>query len=37
MIVLGYSTAVYAREMVWLLVPGLAIVIGLVSLKKILW
>ena len=35
MIVLGYVTAVHARDMVWLLVPALAIVLTLLSLGKI--
>jgi len=35
MIVLGYVTAVHARDMVWLLVPALAIVLTLLSIGKI--
>jgi hypothetical protein len=35
MIALGYVTAVYARDMVWLLVPALIIVFTLLSMGKI--
>ena len=35
MVVLGYLSAVYAQDLVWLLMPGLAIVIVLISIKKI--
>jgi len=35
MILLGYVTAVHARDMVWLLVTTLAIVFALLSLGKI--
>ena len=35
MVVLGYLSAVYAQDLVWLLIPGLAIVIVLVSVNKI--
>jgi len=35
MIALGYVTAVYARDLVWLLVTTLAIVFALLSMGKI--
>ncbi len=36
MIVLGYVTAMGAQDLVWLLVPGLALVIAIVAASKIL-
>jgi hypothetical protein len=36
MIVLGYWSAVGAQDLVWLLVPGLALLVAIVGLSKIL-
>jgi len=35
MVLLGYLSAVYAQDLVWLLFPGIAVVIVLISVKKI--
>jgi hypothetical protein len=36
MIILGYITAFGSQDLVWLLVPGIALVIGIFGLSKIL-
>lgn len=35
MIVLGVVTGIYARDYVWLLIPGLAIFIAIFSIEKL--
>jgi hypothetical protein len=35
MMVLGYLAAVYAQDIVWLLFPGLAVAIVLISMRSI--